>query len=429
MNLNTIKSKLLNSNLFKDTIWAVLGNGIGDLLVMLAGISIARLLGKDLYGEYGVVKSTMFYISSFAAFGLGLTSTKYISQYVADNISYVGNIIRDCLKITLVFSSSLALALFLMSDYLAVYLEEPDLSYAIKMLGCIIIFRALKTTLVGILSGLKCFKTTGINNLISGVFLLVICIPFTYFYSLNGALVALLLSQFFNFIINYLSLKKKSSYAVFVKKSFIKELITFSFPVALQESSIWICNWICIMLLTKLSSSGELGLYTAAAQWNAIIVMFPVLMSNVVLSYIAETVNNKNKHNSIVRRLFTINLVSTIIPYVLILCFSSSIVLLYGPSFSSLKNVLRILSLSAVLECCTHVFKAEFISANKAWLFFIIRVLRDLVMSISAFFALSYFNGENGAIVFSTVIVITTFLHLIIVLSTYKISIISKYNQ
>lgn len=93
--INKIRVTLLNSKLFRDSFWAVFGNGIGNALMLLAGILIARFLGKDLYGEYGVVKTTMFYIASFATFGLGFTSTKYIAQYMNDKKDYVRCIVKD----------------------------------------------------------------------------------------------------------------------------------------------------------------------------------------------------------------------------------------------------------------------------------------------------------------------------------------------
>ena len=84
-NFQRIKKRLFQSKLFKDSFWAIMGNGVGNLLIMLSGIFVARLLGKDLYGEYGVVKTTMFYIASFSCFGMGVTSTKFISQALKEN--------------------------------------------------------------------------------------------------------------------------------------------------------------------------------------------------------------------------------------------------------------------------------------------------------------------------------------------------------
>ena len=105
MDITLIKHRLLQSKLFKDSFWAVFGNGLGNALLLLAGILIARFLGKDLYGEYGVVKTTMFYIATFATFGLGYTSTKYIAQYKEIDTSRIHKLVKDSLYITLYFGA------------------------------------------------------------------------------------------------------------------------------------------------------------------------------------------------------------------------------------------------------------------------------------------------------------------------------------
>ena len=71
----SILYRIKKSQLFKDSFWAISGNGISYGLLLLGGIFIARFLGKDLYGEYGVIKTTMFNIASIATFGLNFTST------------------------------------------------------------------------------------------------------------------------------------------------------------------------------------------------------------------------------------------------------------------------------------------------------------------------------------------------------------------
>ena len=77
--INIIKERILQSKLLKDSFWALIGNGVGDFLLLVSGILIARFLGRDLYGEYGVVKTNMFYMAGFSTFGLVYSSTRYIS--------------------------------------------------------------------------------------------------------------------------------------------------------------------------------------------------------------------------------------------------------------------------------------------------------------------------------------------------------------
>ena len=413
--------RIKNSKLARDSFWAIFGNGLGNLLIMVSGILIARLLGKDLYGQYGVVKSTMFYIASFSCFGMGVTSTKYVSQALVEDKSQIHNIIRDCIKITFCFSFSLSSLLFVFANPLAEYLGEKSLAIPFKVLACIIIFRSLTTTQIGVLSGLKLFKTTAYNSMASGIFILVLCVPLTYYFSLKGSLFALLLSQIFNFLINRLSLKKElKKFEKLPRTSQIKEKLKFSLPVALQESSIWISNWVCILMLTKLSNPGELGLYTAATQWNAVISMIPVLLTNVILSYISSAINNEKQHSSIFKSIMAINLISTFVPFLFVFILANFISGLYGPTFSGLSILLRVITLTTLIDCCTNIFKSEFVARNKTWLFFLLRSIRDIVMIIIGFLLISY-SPNYGALMFSYALIISSISFLFMQIFGYKI--------
>ena len=61
MDITNLKRRLLNSKLFKDSTWALLGSVLGKGLSLVAGIAVARFLGKEIYGEYGMIKNTLFH--------------------------------------------------------------------------------------------------------------------------------------------------------------------------------------------------------------------------------------------------------------------------------------------------------------------------------------------------------------------------------
>ncbi|MEE0621409.1 MAG: oligosaccharide flippase family protein [Prevotella sp.] len=419
--IDKIRVTLLNSKLFRDSFWAVFGNGIGNALMLFSGIIIARLLGKELYGEYGIVKTTMFYIASFATLGLGVTSTKYIASLISENSIHVGNIIRDSISITLIFSGLIAFILFISASSLADFLNESSLVIAFKALAIVIIFKAITTTQIGILAGFKNFKTIAINSLLSGFVMLLLCIPLTYKFGLKGSLATLLISQIFNSLINFFSIRKKSKDIPLIKNvSYKKELICFSFPVALQESSFTICNWAAIMMLTKISSIGEVGLYTASAQWNSIITMIPGLLINVVLSYLSGSVNQKHLHEKNLKLMLCVNFITTIIPFIIVYFLANFIASFYGDSFSEMPSVLRVLTFSTILEACASVYKSELLALGKTWLLFSIRFVRDFVLVVSVFVLLNYTDGKNGAIMYSWAVVIMSVIFLLTLFIVYK---------
>lgn len=420
MNVIIFKQKILSSRLFKDSFWAVVGNGMGNALMLLSGILIARFLGKDVYGEYGVVKSTMFYIASFSTFGLGFTSTKYIASFIVSQKRYAKCIARDSIRITLGFSISIAIILFIIAQPLANFIDEPSLSLSFRALAVIVIFKALTTTLVGLLAGFKNFKVIAKNNVLSGLFLLLTCAPLSYYCGLLGSLIALLSSQIFNAAINTIALRKYTSTLVNQEdRLFLRELITFSLPVALQESSFTLCHWTAIMLLTKYSSTGELGLYTAAAQWNAIIMMIPSLLSNVVLSYLSSSFDDFNNHTKLLKKVLIINIVTTVVPFICVFTFSEFISSFYGQSFTGLSSVLKILTFATIFEACSSVFKSEFMALGRTWLLFVLRLIRDLALILCVYFILTSTQGVDGAIYFSWVTVSISVLFLLLCIIGY----------
>lgn len=401
LNIRNIKNKVEKSKLLKDSLFAVFGNGFGQALLLLAGIFIARILGKDIYGEYGVAKTNMFYMAGFATFGLGFTATKYVAQYVQTNKSALYGIIRSCTLITLCISAILAVIMVLFSSQIAYFLKTPALTSVFKYLSVIVVFRAISTTGIGILSGLGKFNYIAINSVLSGVTMLIFSIPLTYYLGLKGALLSLALSQFTNAFLNYRSIRNEKlgseSGTPIVSTG---EIFRFTFPVAMQELSFTVCNWGAIAILTIMSSIGEVGLYSATAQWNAVILFLPSILANVVLSHLSSETDKKS-NTRVLKKVLLIYLVCTIIPFIIVYLSSNIISGLYGPEFVDMKEVLQLMVFATIPLCCADVFKSELIALGKPWHLFAIRLFRDLVFLIILYILLMQHNGIHGAFYFA----------------------------
>lgn len=429
--MNFINNKFIlnlrRSKMFKDSFWAVFGNGIGYGLLLLSGILIARFLGKDLYGEYGLVKTTMFTIAAFSTFGLGYTSTKFVADYIISNRENVYAITKASLVITLVSSSFLALLLIFSASYVADYLDAPSLKLVFQVLGFIAIVRALLTTANGILAGFKEFKIIAKNNVISGGVMLVTALPLAYYFQLKGALTSLALSQVLNTLLNCLALKNIcKDYSKVKNNTLYKKLLRFSFPVALQEFSYAVVSWLSPILLVKYSNMGELGIYSAAAQWNAIILFIPGLLYNVVLSYLSSSVNDEISHSKIINRMILVNLLSTLIPFILVYFCADFISSFYGATFSSMSIVLNYCVFSTLFSACSQVFQSEFIAQGFNWALFVLRLIRDVLGLFLIFLLLNVYREESGAKLVAIAGVITSSIYFGILFISYKI--LRKYE-
>ena len=409
-----IFEQLKGSKLFRDSFWAVFGNGAANVLFLLTGIFIARILGKDIYGEYGFVKTTMFQIAAFSTFGLGYTSTKFIAQYIVENPSQLKSITKSSLLISFVTSFILSLTLIVSAKWVAEFVGHPQLVQPFKYLGLIVITRALSTVCTGLISGYKRFYRQGVNHIISGVVMLILAPILTYKFGLTGSLVALFLSQLvlsgLHIILLYEIYKElpQSSGDYFGGR-----LLKFSIPVAMQELTYAITGWGIPVLIAKYANLGELGIYSVAAQWDAIILYIPSLLSSVVLSYLSTTSSNVDENNKLFNKLLIINFVCVLIPFVIIAICSSLIASMYGSTFVGLQKVINILVFSTIFTALSRVYQNDMISQGLNWQMFFFRAIRDCLVLISIYIMLRLTAGVNAAVNYSILMVICSVIYLL----------------
>ncbi len=379
---------LRNSSLAKDSFWAVLGSVVGKGLALIAGIFIARFLGKDIYGEYGIIKNTLTYLAIVSTFGFGYTATKYVAEYKEREDPKIGWLVRHIVQFTIAFSTFLAFLLLVFSKQIAVFIEAPELSCILRKYSIIVVFNALVSTQIGVLSGLKLFKINARVNSYSGISLFVFSLFFTYVWGLDGAVLALLLSFLLQTILNHYYINDYlKSYTVKANgtKSEFVSMLSFSLPIALQEGLYTIVRWVTIFLLIKYSDYGEVGLSSAASTWAAIVIFIPGMLKNVMFSYLTTTDN----HNHLVNRLLLFNLISTVIPVVIFVAFSKLICSFYGPSFTGLQSVLILSLISAVFTSVSEVYCYDFISRGYPWTVFAARFFRDFAILLLGWAILS----------------------------------------
>lgn len=396
--IQNLSFKLRNSNLFKDSFWAVFGNGTGNFLLLVAGIIIARLLGKDLYGEYGVVKTTMFQIAAFSTFGLGYTSTKFIAEYTSVNQSMLRSITHAALSISTISSLLLCALLFIFSHNLANFINTPQLYIAFRILGIIIVFRSLSTTGNGILGGYKKFRTIGINAIVSGIVMITLATPLTYFYSISGSLAALLASQFVLCVLNLISIWRLSKQLKNQRQdSFVLKLLSFSLPVAMKEFTYMLQAWCTSLFLARYTSIGEVGIYSAGTQWLAIVMFMPGLLNNIVMSYLSSETEPQSQ-KLMMRRMILINLVCSLLPFLVVFSLSGPITSMYGPTFHGLQAVLNICIFQSVFFCISTVLSSELIATGHNWIQFFVLSSRDIAIIIGVYTTLKLTHGINGAL-------------------------------
>lgn len=368
------------SKLFKDSFWALFGNSIGKVLALLLGIVLANMLGSEDFGKYGLIKNSLFYLSICSTFGLGITGTKYIAQYKEEK-EKINNICHDILTISVFTSGIIAILIIIFADNLTVMLEMGNMGNILRLSSLAIIFNAINSAQTGILSGFKMFKTISNYNLITGIFTFILGTIFTYFWKLEGAIVALGMSYVFNYFLNAYSLKniRRKLPAMTPNIDFKLQMINFSLPLAMQEGLLALSSWSIIIVLVKLASYSDYGIYSAAHQWTAAISFIPAILKNVTLSYLSDQQAN---HKNILKKMIFVNFLAAGGFFLIIFIFSGFIARWYGQSFVGVQSVLNILVFSSILGTLGSVFIQELISRSKNWQSFSITFVKSIIILV-----------------------------------------------
>jgi O-antigen/teichoic acid export membrane protein len=395
----SILEKLRQSSLFKDSFWSLIGSVLGQGLSLVAGIFVARFLGKDIYGEYGMIKTTLLDIAIFSTFGLGYTATKFIAESKNKDKQNIRQIAFGSINITLVTSITFALLLFVFAKQVAIYLNAEHLSLSLRIFAVNIVFNALTTVQVGILAGFNEFKAIAKNKTIVGIITFVLSVVLTWFYDIEGALTALLVATTANCILNNIVVRKQLKFypqTVEKEKTLIKKLLTFSLPITLQEGVYSVTSWLSIFLLVKLSNYGEVGLYSAAMQWAGIILFIPGVLRNVTLSHLSGSNNNIKQHDKVFKRMILVNFLSTLVPCLVIFVLSGFISSFYGTSFEALPLILSISVFTTIFSAIQNVYIQEYMANNKAWLHFCLSAFFNILTLCLAYILLIK-EQKNGA--------------------------------
>lgn len=421
MNFETTINRIKKNQLISDSLWSLLGNVFGRGLALIAGIIVARFLGKDIYGEYGAIRNTIITIGTFSTFGLGYTATKFIAELRGKSGGNIKSFIKSANTITLSFSGIMAILLFIFAKEVSLYVFKLNtLEFPLRILSVLIIFNAITNTQIGILSGFGRFKELAKINTIVGFITFIFSVILTYLYAFNGALIALLIAQILNCSLNFYYVNQEKSQADEggIKITY-KEILNFSTPIALQEGTYAISSWVVMIILIKYSSFGELGMYTVAVQWSSMVLFIPGILRNVVLSHLSLHNNNETMQQKILFQTISINIFSTLIPAVVLFILSSIVESSYGITFAGVGYLISIAVFSTVFTSVSNVYAQAYTSQGRNWLMFILRTARDLSIIFLFMFLIKkeIFHGALALII--TNLTLTTFF-LIVIIMFYK---------
>ncbi|MBD5267002.1 MAG: oligosaccharide flippase family protein [Bacteroides sp.] len=369
--------------------WSLSGNIVSKAILLLSTIVVAHILGKNGYGEYSIIRTTIFMFIALASVGVGATTTKYISQYRDSDIQKAYNIYLVSAIFSIVFGVITAIIVIILSQWIAAdQLNAPYLSDSIKYGALLLFFCTINGAQSGALAGFENFKEVAKNTCISSLVEIVLISVLAFFYGINGALVGSAGGYIVLTAINYLSIRKHFDGCARTKVSDIRRdefrtVWVFGVPAALCNLLVICALWMSRTYLVQETNFGEIAIYNAADQVNSIIVFVPSSLGAILLPILTNIkhTDSKGNYNIMLKYNIMSNIGISLMLAIPIICLSKPILHLWGPDFDNTLPLI-ILSASSIFSSFAMVVGQAIASQGKMWAGFLCNLIWALLVVV-----------------------------------------------
>lgn len=426
-------SSAIRNRVVSGTFWGMLGTIVTRSITMVLSFVLARILGKDGFGEFGVINNTTAMIGGFAGLGLGSTVTRYVANLKTREPERAGKIIGLSAIFTWLSAVGYGIILIFFAPFLAdKTLAAPHLTVLLQISSLTIALGVVNSVQTSILSGLEEFKASSILSTIVGVFQSLLVVIMAYLWGIKGAIIALSISSLISVILYNVVIGKKLSNVdirVTLKESFSEwnVLLKYSLPSFLSTITVGPIFWISNTFLAHQPNGyGQLGVFNAAMQWDTFLRFFPGLFASVILPVMSSMYGQGDKEGS-VKLMWKMMRVTAliIVPLAIVVSILSPIIIkAYGSSFVGGHWVIVITAFTTIFSSIAVHLGTFIMASGKMWFGFALNAIWGLI-----FLGLSYDMVSWGALGLAGARLLSYILHLILsLILAYKISKREIYN-
>ncbi len=362
------------TRLARGAFWSVTGGVVARGLSLLASILVARILGKDVFGELGTVQSTIGMFTVFAGLGMGLTATKHVAEFRLKDPARAGRIITLSNRIAFWASIVVALAMFASASGLAAAVAAPHIAPALRIAALSLFLHGISGAQTGALAGLEAFRTIAGLNFITGVVSFPLLVAGALWRGIEGSIWALSATAAVGYVANHFALRRELTRAGIPRRepwrrADLPLLWSFALPSGLAMLMVGPVHWACCaILMNQPGGSGEMGAFNAANQWYTALMFLPALLGQSVLPMMAEQLGAAGKRQSLQLLRLSMKLnACTALPVVFLCLASPWIMALFGPTFAHEWPALVAVLVTAALVAVQIPVGQMIIASGNIW--------------------------------------------------------------
>jgi O-antigen/teichoic acid export membrane protein len=405
----------LRARVASGAVWVLFGMGASQLVAALSSIVIARVLGKDSFGEFGMVRNTIMMLGVLAGLGLGLTTNKFVAEYRDKDPARASRVLGLTLTLGFISGTLVSAWVALGADYLAARtLNAAHLAPYIRICAPLLLMSVVNGVQMAAISGLEQFRILAWLTAVTVLTAAVTSAVGAVGWGIQGALYGTVLGGFINVLILEAvgaPLRRTRSIPVAFRGIWQERDIIFSFAVPSMFSGLMVgpITWAALRLLfIRPDGPGQTAVFNAANQIRALALFVPGAIAQVVMPMFSnlQAGSDSGRYQRAVRLSSLACLAAGLAVALPLIVASRQIMALFGPGFSGGWVVLCLLCLAAVLQATNTVIGEALAALNKMWWGFLLNCLWA-----AEFLLASWFLVRLGAIGLGWAYLISYVLH------------------
>ncbi len=371
-----LRTSQLAYRMMHGTFWSALGAGSTQFMTLLTSVLAARLLGRQQFGQYGVLMTTLGMFGVVAGFGVGATATRYIARFRSTNQARAGRIVALSRLVAVMAGGLATMALYGGAPLLATrMLAAPHLLPLLQIGSLQVLLSSLNSTQYGILAGFEAFQAVARLSLINAVLAFVLMVIGILWQGLYGAVLGQLLAIALGLLLGEWAVRAEMRrHGIFCRYSGCtaerRVLLDYSLPAVLSGIMVTPITWCAMALLVNQADGyAEMGLFNAANSWQKVILFVPGCLGSVALPLLTnlQASESYQSFRRALRYQIGVNALLAAIPAVLISLSSWLILASYGPAFRTGWPVLVVLAYAAVPNAVSAALGTVLASIGAMW--------------------------------------------------------------
>jgi O-antigen/teichoic acid export membrane protein len=371
-----LASSSIARRLARGSLWSLFGSASARILVLVAMILVARVLGQVSFGELGLIQSTLGMAGLMAGVGLGETATRFVAKYATSDPLRAGRVIALVTSVSIGTVLLATVVLISVSGVIAgAMLHAPQLQSALVWGSLLMAATAFRGIQGGVFAGLEKFDALAKLNILDGVVSLIAMVFLARLMGVEGAVLGLALGAIMVWLVGRtLLMKELSSRGIVVRYGGCgadwRILTGYSLPSLLAGLVATPVLWFAMTLVAR---SGQgfagLGLYNAAYQWHGPMMFIPMILMSVTIPVLVQEweADRKERFRAVTLWMCGLMLALSLPPAVVASFLSPWIMGLYGPGFRGGWTVLVLLLAAAPLHALAKIASGALLGMNRAW--------------------------------------------------------------